>query len=328
MTGYFLPRVPCTIALSLLPGIVTAHALDMGVQDVACSEYPEWSENSTQLYAQTNPPKQNEAPSIVVWDGAVWARAGRHIGTGEPGQDRHWRYVGECRDDPVATYQPSDSQPGIDVTPGGEYYLPISPERLALHQASHDYTPVITAKIPPFFDPPLMENIEDFVLNKDDLVVINPAPDEFLWIMEGKRHGYEELTVVFTNTPTGNGAPLHTHVGEEAHVLLQGEMRYFLNGEEFVVQAPYIVNIPSMMPHAFMNVDSKPAQLVGIFPASNEWEYDVLDASVFAPEADPLGFPGIAAQGNDHFSMLSEWHNQVNRQRRIEKFREAYGRED
>ena len=73
---------------------------------------------------------------------------------------------------------------------------------------------------------------------------------------------------------------MHTHVGEEAHVLLEGEILYALGDELFTLQAPYIVNIPPMVPHSFVNIGDSLAELVVIFP-TNVWEYDVLDVFPF-----------------------------------------------
>ena len=73
---------------------------------------------------------------------------------------------------------------------------------------------------------------------------------------------------------------MHTHEGEEAHVLLEGKILYALGDEIFTVEGPYIVNIPPMVPHSFMNLGNGLAELVVIFP-TNVWEYDVLDTFPF-----------------------------------------------
>jgi len=67
-----------------------------------------------------------------------------------------------------------------------------------------------------------MDTVDDFALSKDGLVVINPGPGEYVNVMEGQRHGYQNLTVGITYTAPGGAPPMHTHVGEEAHVLLDG----------------------------------------------------------------------------------------------------------
>ena len=94
--------------------------------------------------------------------------------------------------------------------------------------------------------------------------------------MEGQRHGYQNLTVGITYTAPGGAPPMHTHAGEEAHVLLDGEILYALGDELFTITGPYIVNIPPMVPHSFVNIGEGLAELVVIFP-TNVWEYDVLD---------------------------------------------------
>ncbi|MGH1487005.1 MAG: cupin domain-containing protein [Cellvibrionaceae bacterium] len=215
---------------------------------------------------------------------------------------------------PAPTYSPEDSIPelGIFVTPSGEQFNEISLEKWLLHQDNHDYTPIISGVIPSIFEPPVLDSVDDYALRAKDLVVINPAPEEYIWIMEGKRHGFQNLTIALTDTQPGNGAPLHTHEDEEAHVLLRGKMRYFLGDEEFVVKAPYVVHIPPMVPHAFMNVSKKSVNLIGIFPA-NEWEYDVLDAQVFDEGEDD-----VYADDKNH----KNWHGEKRRLKRMKKYRE------
>jgi quercetin dioxygenase-like cupin family protein len=121
-----------------------------------------------------------------------------------------------------------------------------------------------------------MESVDDFAISKDDLVVINPGPGEYVHVMEGQRHGYRNLTVGITYTAPGGAPPMHTHEGEEAHVLLEGKILYALGDDIFSIEGPYIVNIPPMVPHSFMNLGDSLAELVVIFPTS-VWEYDVLD---------------------------------------------------
>jgi len=41
---------------------------------------------------------------------------------------------------------------------------------------------------------------------------------------------------------------MHTHAGEEAHVLLEGRILYALGDDIFSIAGPYIVNIPPMVP--------------------------------------------------------------------------------
>ena len=119
--------------------------------------------------------------------------------------------------------------------------------------------------------------------------MINPGPGEYVHVMEGQRHGYQNLTIGITYTAPGGAPPMHTHQGEESHVLLKGQkILYALGDKIFVMEGPYIVNIPPMVPHSFKNLDDEVAELVVIFP-TNVWEYDVLDYFPFAtPQAKAL----------------------------------------
>ncbi|MEQ8711624.1 MAG: cupin domain-containing protein, partial [Cyclobacteriaceae bacterium] len=130
--------------------------------------------------------------------------------------------------------------------------------------------------VPGPFVAPEMKNYSDYARPIEDLVAINPGPGEYVHVMEGQRNGYLNLTVGITETFPGGAPPMHTHKGEEAHVLLEGTILYALGDTIFTIDAPYIVNIPPMMPHAFKNIDDETANLVVIFP-TNVWEYDVLN---------------------------------------------------
>lgn len=121
-----------------------------------------------------------------------------------------------------------------------------------------------------------MTSIPEFALLKEELIVINPGPGEYVHVMEGQRHGYRNLTIGITYTAPGGAPPMHTHAGEEAHVLLEGKILYALDDDIFSIEGPYIVNIPPMVPHSFMNLGDGLAEMVVIFP-TNVWEYDVLD---------------------------------------------------
>ena len=118
----------------------------------------------------------------------------------------------------------------------------------------------------------------------ENLPVINPGPGEYVHVMEGQRNGYNNLTIGITETFPNGAPPMHSHEGEEAHVLLEGDVLYALGDTLFNIQAPYIVNIPAGMPHTFKNIGKKTANLVVIFP-TNVWKYDVLDFFPFKSDS-------------------------------------------
>lgn len=125
------------------------------------------------------------------------------------------------------------------------------------------------------FSVPEMKYYSEYAVPLEKLPVINPGPGEYVHVMEGQRHGYKNLTIGITETFPGGAPPMHSHEGEEAHVLLEGDVLYALGDTLFTLKAPYIVNIPAGVPHAFKNVGKKTANLVVIFP-TNIWKYDVL----------------------------------------------------
>ena len=88
-----------------------------------------------------------------------------------------------------------------------------------------------------------MTKTSEFALSKDELVVINPGPGEYVHVMEGQRHGYQNLTIGITYTAPGGAPPMHTHLGEEAHVLTEDHrILYALGDEIFEMKGPYPIH--------------------------------------------------------------------------------------
>ncbi len=190
--------------------------------------------------------------------------------------------------EPTVTYTDKDAREGETVA-HGELIGSIDATRKALHALHHPHGILENRRIPGNFKQPSMNKVSDFALSKDDLVVINPGPGEYVHVMEGQRHGYRNLTIGITYTAPGGAPPMHTHKGEESHVLTKGQkVLYALGDEIFVFEGPYMINIPPMVPHSFQNLDEEVAELVVIFP-TNVWEYDVLDHFPFStPRAKAL----------------------------------------
>src|SRR5688572_14154637 len=148
---------------------------------------------------------------------------------------------------------------------------------IAKLNAQHHQLKVLERRtVPGPFTPPKMKYFADYAVTLDQLPVINPGPGEYVHVMEGLRHGYKNLTIGITETFPGGAPPMHSHEGEESHVLLEGDILYALGDTMFTIKAPYMVNIPPGMPHAFKNIGKTTANLVVIFP-TNIWKYDVLD---------------------------------------------------
>jgi len=148
---------------------------------------------------------------------------------------------------------------------------------IAQLNAQHHQLKVLERRtVPGPFNTPAMKYFTDYAVTVDKLPVINPGPGEYVHVMEGQRHGYKNLTIGITETFPGGAPPMHSHEGEESHVLLEGNILYALGDTVFTIKAPYIVNIPAGVPHAFKNIGKETTNLVVIFP-TNIWKYDVLD---------------------------------------------------
>ncbi len=148
---------------------------------------------------------------------------------------------------------------------------------IQLLNAQHHQLQVLERRtMPGPFTIPQKFYYSDYAVSLEKLPVINPGPGEYVHVMEGQRNGYKSLTIGITETFPNGAPPMHSHEGEESHVLLDGDILYALGDTLFTIKAPYIVNIPAGMPHAFKNIGKKTANLVVIFP-TNIWKYDVLD---------------------------------------------------
>ena len=159
---------------------------------------------------------------------------------------------------------------------------------IAKLNAQHHQLKVLERRVVPGpFTAPGMKYFSDHAVSLDKLPVINPGPGEYVHVMEGQRNGYKNLTIGITETFPGGAPPMHSHEGEESHVLLEGEITYALGDTLFTIKAPYIVNIPAGVPHAFKNIGSKTANLVVIFP-TNIWKYDVLDYFPFDKDSTKI----------------------------------------
>lgn len=99
----------------------------------------------------------------------------------------------------------------------------------------------------------------------DQLEHFYREPGEFGHRLIGDRYGFEALSFIITETHPGGGPSLHVHDVEEAHILLEGSAQYVIGDKTFTVQAPYVAKVPAGTPHTFLNVGTKPFNLVAVF---------------------------------------------------------------
>lgn len=109
------------------------------------------------------------------------------------------------------------------------------------------------------------EKTPGYVITTADMHKVDVGGGEVVYQAEGKNHGMQDVSVVITETQPGGGPPLHYHPTEEAHVVLNGKVTYFIDDSIFTVTAPYIVNIPAGARHTFINSGDSVLNLIGVF---------------------------------------------------------------
>jgi mannose-6-phosphate isomerase-like protein (cupin superfamily) len=108
-----------------------------------------------------------------------------------------------------------------------------------------------------------------FYFNFDQLDHYYRVPGEFTHRLTGDQYGFETLSFIITETHPGGGPGLHVHDTEEAHVLLEGSAQYRIGDKTFTVQAPYVAKVPAGVPHTFINVGTKPFNLIAVFASKH-----------------------------------------------------------
>jgi hypothetical protein len=95
----------------------------------------------------------------------------------------------------------------------------------------------------------------------------------------------------------GDGPPLHTHASEgESWYVIEGSLRFELDGEMRQAAAGSFVYVPPGVPHRFQNVGAAPARILVLFsPAGMEAFFDRFSELPAGP-VDPGVF---AALGRD-----------------------------
>lgn len=95
------------------------------------------------------------------------------------------------------------------------------------------------------------------------------VPGEFTHRLTGEQYGFQALSFIVTDTLPGGGPGLHVHDSEEAHVLLEGTAQYRMDDETFTVHAPYVVKVPTGVPHTFINAGTRPFKLVAVLASKH-----------------------------------------------------------
>ena len=105
-----------------------------------------------------------------------------------------------------------------------------------LHAQHHNYKVLERRTVPSGYETKNLKYWKDYAAKVEDLPTINPGPGEYVHGMEGYKHGYQNLVIGITETFPGGAPPMHTHKGEESHVLLEGEILFHSNGEDYPIK--------------------------------------------------------------------------------------------
>ncbi|GEM_PF-2092618 len=140
-------------------------------------------------------------------------------------------------------------------------------QEVNLTQTAPDTTAVFNLPSESFVhEPEKAFSPKDRWFKQSQLIHFYDVPGEFGYILEGGNYGFENLSVIMTETYPGGGPPLHTHAVEEAHILQKGTYTIMIGDSATELTGPVIVRIPSNTPHCFYNSSEEIINLIGILP--------------------------------------------------------------
>jgi quercetin dioxygenase-like cupin family protein len=124
-----------------------------------------------------------------------------------------------------------------------------------------------------------------------------PAGGPLTFKVRGAESG-GELTVFENVIAPGDGPPLHTHEAQdESWYVLEGELRFKLDGEMLAAPAGSFVFVPRGTVHAFQNLGSAPARILVIFnPAGMEPFFEQFAELPAGQPIDPSVFARLGAE--------------------------------
>ena len=123
----------------------------------------------------------------------------------------------------------------------------------------------------------------------DGTQVEGPVGGPLTFKVRGEQSG-GALTALENVIPPGQGPPLHTHANEdESWYVIEGELRFKLEGEIQSAPPGSFVFVPRGTPHCFQNIADTPARILVMFtPAGMEHFFDRF-AALSAPDPEAFG---------------------------------------
>jgi quercetin dioxygenase-like cupin family protein len=137
----------------------------------------------------------------------------------------------------------------------------------------------------------MTQPLTPLVVRQDGAPTIQgPVGGRLTFTARGKQTG-GLLTAFVNEVAPGEGPPLHTHADEaETWFILEGRLRFLLDGALEDAPAGTFVFVPKGVAHAFQNIGDTPARLLVQFMPSGHMEsffdqFAALDADADIPEA-------------------------------------------
>lgn len=82
-------------------------------------------------------------------------------------------------------------------------------------------------------------------------------------------HGSKQLATVYFELAPGDNLGGHTDSAEELLIVLDGEVRAEVGGEQQEATRGALVLVPEMVPHDIRNIGTKTARVLGVFGGAN-----------------------------------------------------------
>jgi quercetin dioxygenase-like cupin family protein len=102
--------------------------------------------------------------------------------------------------------------------------------------------------------------------------------------------------------PKHSGPPPHHHPWDEAYYVLEGDVRFFLDGREQLVKAGDFLYAPAGTLHGFQGESENPARMIILdTPAHAESFFREVDREVKEMPRDMEKVPGIGERHDIHF---------------------------
>lgn len=131
-----------------------------------------------------------------------------------------------------------------------------------------------------------------YVIGIDELAELRPNAHELARFAHGHLFGWDNSTLILTESLPGGGPVPHIHPVEEVHVLGAGQARYRVGDDTFDVEGPTIVRLPADVPHGFVNTGTGLLVMTCFLPTpklETAFRPDLAETADTAQASEPAG---------------------------------------